>query len=262
MSPLPEQHVGLCAASPVARTQEPTVADVGAALVRDLRSPLTTIERYLDLLADGEVGGLTVEQLEYLDVARRNVQRVSTLVNDWLDVTRLEAGKLSLVCGAVNVNHVVERVLVGLRPSIEAKHHHVTVQLPAHPILAHADERALLRVVGNLLSNAHKYTPPGGSIRVTIATEPDDRVRLDIADTGIGVTEEDRQLLFSKFFRARLTESEPGTGLGLALTRALVERMDGRVCATSALGQGSTFSVSLLQASASAAPSPVATATA
>ena len=172
MSPLPEQQVDVRAASPSARTQEPTVADVGVALVRDLRSPLTTIERYLDLLGDGDVGALTVEQLEYLDVARRNVQRVSALVNDWLDVTRLEAGKLSLVCGAVNLSCVVERVLVHLQPSIEAKRHQVTVEAPAEPILAYADERAMLRVVDNLLSNAHTSTPPPTAARFGSPSAP------------------------------------------------------------------------------------------
>ena len=100
----------------------------------------------------------------------------------------------------------------------------------------------------NLLSNAHKYTPSGGTIRVVLGVEDERTVRLDVIDSGIGINDEDRPHLFRKFYRARLTDNEPGTGLGLPLTKALIEGMGGRIEVESAFGRGSTFSLLLPRA--------------
>jgi len=108
----------------------------------------------------------------------------------------------------------------------------------------------------NLLSNAHKYTTPGGSIQIVIGIGSDDRVRLDVTDSGIGLSDEDRRRVFRKFFRARLTEAAPGTGLGLALAKALVDRLGGQIWLHSALGAGSTFGVRLPRAAAEQPTTP------
>src|SRR4051812_410221 len=214
----PEGQLDLCPSNAVEVAQEPAADDVGAALVRDLRNPLTTVERYLDLLADGDVGPLTVEQLECLDVARRNVQRLSTVVTDWVDVTRVEADRIRLAHNPIDLAAIVAHVVAEYRSEIEAKHHRLTIDAPAGSVMVFGDERALRRVVSNLLSNAHKHTPSGGSIHITIVAESDASAWLDIADSGIGLGEEDQQHRFYKFFRARLTAAVPGTGLGPALT--------------------------------------------
>ena len=250
----PEGYVDLGAPDLIEGAPEPTAEEIGGALVRDLRSPLVTIERYLDLLADGGVGALTPEQLEYLDVARRNVQRLSNVVSDWLDVTRVESGQVRLEQVPVDLAGIVAQVADEYLSDIEAKEQRLTVEVPTEPILALGDTRAVTRIVRNLVSNAYKYTPPRGAIHLILSTESAAWVRLDVTDTGIGLGEEDQQHLFVKFFRARLTEATPGTGLGLALTRALMELMGGQISLTSALGKGSTFSMRLPLAHEAADP--------
>jgi len=226
-----------------------------AVLAHELRTPLSTIDGYLELLSNGHVGALTVEQREYLDVVSRNIQRMTVVVRDWTDVCRLEAGRMAIARHEVDLEEVVDRAIAALRPRIRAKEQRLQVQTPGTPVLVYGDTRALLRVMENLLSNAHTYTPPAGSIQITLMFGPDDTVRLAVTDTGIGLRDEDQARLFRKFFRSSLTDAEPGTGLGLALSRSLVERMGGSISVTSALGKGSTFTVELHRVMADAGPS-------
>jgi signal transduction histidine kinase len=229
-------------------TSEPTPDELCAVLARELRTPLSTIEGYLDLLAQGGVGPLTEEQREFLGVVTRNVHRLTSVVSDWLDMSRLEAGRFELRHEVVDLLDVADRAVAGLRPVIRAKEQQISVDAPVDEVLALGDARALTRIVVNLLSNAHKYTPPGGSLRVGLAEGDDETVRLDVQDTGIGIRDDDQRYLFRKFFRAHLTESEPGTGLGLTLVKVLVERMGGSISVQSMFGQGTTFSVTLPRA--------------
>ena len=238
-------------------TAEPTADEVCSFLARELRSPLATITGYLDLLANGGVGTLTVEQREFLDVVSRNVDRLTGVVTDWYELSRLDAGRVALTLEPVDLEEIADRAVTTLRPRIRGKAQQIAIEVASPDCFAMGDARALLQVVGNLLSNAHKYTPRGGSIRVSIEGSGE-TVRLDVVDTGIGIRDDDRHHLFRTFFRASLTDAEPGSGLGLSLVQALVERMGGTVEVQSVLGLGSTFSVTLPAASADAAHSQTA----
>jgi signal transduction histidine kinase len=235
---------------------DPTPDEMCTVLTRELRTPLATIEGYLDLLAQGGVGPITPEQREFLAVVSRNVQRLTVVVGDWYDMARLEAGRLELARERVDLLDVVDCAVGELRARIRAKEQQIFVDTPAAPAMVLGDERAQARIVRNLLSNAHKYTPRGGQIRVALSTDAAGAIRLDVQYTGSGIRDEDQAQLFRKFFRAPLTESEPGTGLGLTLVRAMVERMDGQISARSTLGEGSTFSVVLPGASGSRVINP------
>jgi signal transduction histidine kinase len=224
---------------------EPAAGEICAVLARELRIPLSTIEGFVDLLASGGVGPVTDEQREILDVVSHNIRRLSSVVGDWYDLSRLEAGALELTREQVDLEEIADRAVAALRPRIRVKEQQVSVEVPAEPALALGDPRGLLRVVGHLLSNAHKFTPSGGEIRLLLAVEGDETVRLDVIDNGLGIRDEDQPRIFRKFFRAHLTEAEPGSGLGLALTRLLVERMKGQITVRSALGEGSTFTLML-----------------
>ncbi|MCC6420628.1 MAG: HAMP domain-containing histidine kinase [Gemmataceae bacterium] len=241
----------------VGPSAEPTPAEIYSTLARELRSPLSTVAGYLELLANGGVGPITEEQHDFLAVVRRNVHRLTLVVDDWLELSRLESGRVVVSREAVALDAVLSRALEDLRAAIDGKHQQVSIELPEGPVQVLADTRAVYRIVSNLLSNAHKYTQPGGSIRLRIAVETDGMVRLDVADSGIGIREEDQPLLFRKFYRVPLTEAEPGTGLGLTLTRILVEHLGGSISVQSALGQGATFTVRLPHAlAANSAPPP------
>ena len=233
------------------RLQEEFVAHVS----HELRTPLTSIKGYTDLLLNGDAGALTAEQREFLEIVQHNADREVTLVNELLDLARLEAGGVALERRALDLVPLLRRVAASMRPQVAAKRQRLTLDLPpALPPVA-GDAARLAQVFTNLLSNAHKYTPAGGQIALTAASE-EACVRVAVRDSGVGLSEEEQTHLFTKFYRAknRATQEVAGTGLGLAITRALVERHEGTITVTSAPGAGSTFSVTLLRCTATPTP--------
>ncbi len=212
----------------------------------ELRTPLTSIMGYAELLLAGEVGNVTEEQREFLGIMKGNADRMLELINDLLDISRIEAGKVELKRTTLDLAHVIQTVASLLRPQIEAKRQLLTLDLAESLPVVFGDAERIMQILTNLLSNAHKYTPPGGRIRVTTHAE-NGSVRISIQDTGIGLSPDDQAQLFTKFFRAqnRATQEASGTGLGLAITRSLVEMHGGEITVTSAPGQGSTFSFTL-----------------
>lgn len=212
----------------------------------ELRTPLTSIKGYVSLLLEDEVGSLNEEQQEFLQIVQSNTDRQVALINALLDLTRIEAGKTELQPSAVNVQGIIDMVKMAFRPQLAAKQQTLNLEIaPNLPIIL-GDSDRLTQIVTNLLSNAHKYTPSGGFITIA-AKRIDDRVRIDVRDTGIGMNAEEQAQLFTKFFRAknRATQEASGTGLGLAITRALVELHGGTMEVTSAPGEGSCFSTIL-----------------
>lgn len=224
----------------------------------ELRTPLTSIKGYIDLLLDGDAGELTEEQQEYLGIVKNNADRLIALINDLLDVSRIDAGKIDLQRSPLDLARLIHVVADSLRPSIEAKGQHLTLDLTGghEPLLGGRDDARLpavladadrvTQILTNLLSNAYKYTPAGGSICVKAYTEGD-HVRVDVQDTGIGLSTEEQSQIFNRFFRAhnRTTQEIGGTGLGLTIARSLVEMLGGKIMVSSSPGQGSTFSFTL-----------------
>lgn len=141
---------------------------------------------------------------------------------------------------------LVRQAAATVRPQIEAKRQHITLDLPERVPMVLADSTRANQVLFNLLSNAYKYTPAGGAITVTVRQEGA-MLRTSVQDTGIGLTPDEQSLLFTRFFRAKnqATQENGGTGLGLAITRSLVEMHGGEIVVTSAVGEGSTFSFTL-----------------
>jgi PAS domain S-box-containing protein len=212
----------------------------------ELRTPLTSIKGYVDLLLDGEVGELEAEQQEFLGIVRNNAERLVGLINDLLDISRIEAGKVDLNRTMIDLSAVAERVATSFRPQIEAKQQRLTLDFARDlpPISADADR--ITQVLTNLLSNAYKYTPSGGELHIAVSAT-NGQARIDVRDSGIGLTPEEHAQLFTKFFRARnrTTQEVGGTGLGLAITQSLVESHGGTISVKSAPGEGSTFTVCL-----------------
>ena len=206
----------------------------------ELRTPLTSIQGYAELLLEDE--RIAGEQRESLTLVKKNSGRLLGLINDLLDLSRMEAGRLDLHRTSLDLAHLIPEVAGTLRPLIEAKRQRLRLDLgdALPPVWADADR--VTQILTNLISNAHKYTLVEGSI--TVAARRDDGfVRVDVSDTGIGLSPEDQAQLFTKFFRAhdRSSQAGGGTGLGLVITRSLVELHGGRITVSSAAGRGSTF---------------------
>jgi signal transduction histidine kinase len=211
----------------------------------ELRTPLTAISGYLDLLREDQ-GGQAAKSRELLGIVKRNTDRLVKLLDDLLDLSRIESGKFELNLAAVDVMALTAEVVSLLRPQIEAKDQRLTVDQAEALPLVQGDADRISRILINLLSNAHKYTPPGGHIWVT-AHRLQGWVQIDVRDDGIGLSRDEQVHLFDKFFRAQqpATQEVGGTGLGLPITRLLVELHGGRISVVSAPGQGSTFSFTL-----------------
>jgi signal transduction histidine kinase len=215
-------------------------------VTHELRSPLTSIAGYLDLLLEEEGREGAEAREAYLQIVKRNADRLLELINDLLDLARLEAGKLELKRLPLDLEGLIQEVSGVLHPQIEGKGQHLHLDLAAPLPAVTGDPERLTQILLNLVSNAHKYTPQGGSI--TIATRAERAgVCIAVQDTGIGLASEEQQQLFTKFFRAQhpLVREAAGTGLGLAIARALVELHGGTLTVVSTPGQGSTFNVTL-----------------
>ena len=221
-------------------------SEIVSMVSHELRTPLTSIKGYVDLLQAGEVGDLAEEQRKFLDIVKTSTDRLVELINELLDLSRIEAGRVELKCKALDLAPVIHQVANTMHPQIRAKQQQLTLDLPPDLPPVWGDPDRVIQILTNFVSNAHKYTPTGGSITIT-ARGAGDQVRVDVRDTGVGLSKEDQAQLFSKFFRAknRATEGVMGTGLGLAITRSLIEMHGGAVWVESEPDKGSTFSFSL-----------------
>jgi signal transduction histidine kinase len=210
----------------------------------ELRTPLTSIQGYAELLLEDE--RMDDEERESLTIVKKNADRLLVLINDLLDLSRIEAGRVDLHRTSLDLTCLISEVARSLRPLIEAKQQRLRLDLGDALPAVWADADRVTQILTNLISNAHKYTLVEGSITVA-ARRDDEFVRVDVSDTGMGLSPEDQAQLFTKFFRAheRLPHAGRGTGLGLVITRLLVELHGGQITVSSAPGQGSTFSFSL-----------------
>jgi len=229
-------------------TQEAQVVQMKSELMstlsHELCSPMAAVKGYVDLLASGVAGAVTDMQHDFLQIVQANTDQLSAAVNEMLDMACIEAGQAAMHFEAVSLRHIVLRAAQNMQPHFDEKGIALNLDIPEElpDVLADADR--LAQIINHLLSNALKYTRQG---RVDItARVVEGQVRVDVADTGIGISEQDQARLFTSFFRAPgVRELAPGIGLGLAITRALVELHGGRIWVRSAVGQGSTFSFTL-----------------
>jgi PAS domain S-box-containing protein len=216
-----------------------------ALVSHELRTPLTSIIGYLDLVLDEEGGPVTVDQRRFLDVIRRNSQRLLHLVGDLLFVAQVDAGKLSLEKLPVDLNELARDCLEAVRPRATEKG--VVVELAADEVDGFEGDRLRLsQLFDNLVSNAIKFTPTGGRVDIAV-TRRNGTAVVTVADTGIGIPEQEQARLFERFFRAdgatRLAIQ--GTGLGLTISKAIAEAHGGTIGVESQEGVGTTFAVEL-----------------
>ena len=217
-------------------------SDFVATASHELRSPLTSIKGFVELL-ERSPDSMSARQLEFLDIIKRSTDRLVELVNDLLDVARLEADHVEINARPIDVGEAVQELAELMGPRIAAKHQTLGIYVAPTLPLAMADPERIRQVIGNLLTNAHLYTGEGG--RIHIGVEADRAwVRIVVADTGIGMTAEETERAFERFYRARSgNESSPGTGLGLSIVKSLVDLQHGVIEVDSEPGRGTTFNV-------------------
>lgn len=217
-----------------------------SAVSHELRIPMTAIKGYVDLMLQGFLGGLTDQQKHYLNVVRANVERMAVLVANLSDISRLDTGRVKLELASVDVNDAVQTAINELHASLESKQQTVVQDYPPHLRAIRTDPARLGQVLGNLLTNAHKYSPAGSTITVRVTTA-EDKLHISVIDTGYGISPADQARLFTQFFRSddQAIRQESGWGLGLHIAKRLTELMGGRISVHSQLGRGSEFTLTL-----------------
>jgi PAS domain S-box-containing protein len=216
-----------------------------AHMSHELRTPLHTVIGFSELLAEETKGPLNDQQRRFVNHIHRDSQHLLSLINEVLDLSKIEAGKVQLLREALDVGAVIEDVLSSIRPRSLEKSIEISTSV-ARAITVDADRVRFKQILYNLLSNAVKFTPPEGHIHVDAEVEGD-AARISVSDTGIGIAPEERDAIFETFHQAGTVplDVHEGTGLGLPITRRLVEQHGGRICVESKMGAGSRFTFTM-----------------
>jgi PAS domain S-box-containing protein len=218
-----------------------------ATMSHELRTPLNAIIGFTGTLLMRLPGPLTPDQEHQLEIVRTSARHLLSLINDLLDVAKIESGKVEVNTEPVVCQAVLREILTTLRPNAESKGLRVALSIPAEDVVARTDRRALSQILLNLTSNAIKFTERG-LVRIELALDPhDDRVvDIRVIDTGVGIEPEDQRKLFAAFTQvAHARQRYDGTGLGLYLSRKLAELIGGSIRLRSEPGKGTTFTLSL-----------------
>jgi signal transduction histidine kinase len=221
-------------------------SDFVSSVSHELRTPLASILGYTDILVNGEVGEMTPDQAEFLDIIDQNARRLLTLINDLLTLSGLESGRMVIRPEPVDLRDLARANVHVHAPAIVAHSLRLDLQLPDAPVTVEVDPDRISQVLSNLVSNAIKCMPDEGSLGIGLAVEGRQAV-LRVSDSGIGISEDDRERLFERFFRAgnAVEQAIPGTGLGLAICKGIVDAHAGHLSLESALGEGTTVTVRL-----------------
>ena len=207
----------------------------------EFKTPLTTISGFLTVMLEGDTGPLNSQQMKFLAIAKAASKRLSGLVSDLLDLSRLEGGA-KMEMGPFDIGRLMLDSVENHQPSAAEAGKTLSTEAPGVLPKALGDERWLHLVLDNLVSNAIKFTHPGGRVRVRVQ-DKGEFVMVSVADDGIGIPLEDREKVFERFYRAgnRSEVNAPGTGLGLAIAREVVDKHGGKIWLESELGKGTTF---------------------
>jgi len=221
-------------------------SDFFTTVSHELRSPLTSIEGYVEMLGDPGTGPLNPQQHQMVHAIDRSASRLRRLVEDVFKLARLESGASRPVSRPVNLVDLVLGAVESARPALIARSVDLDIQTPGNPVIVSADPAQLDEVFANLLTNAAKFTPEGGRVQVSVAAE-DGTAIVRVRDTGIGIPGAEQEQVFSRFFRASNARQQaiPGTGLGLAIVGTIITSHGGHISVSSEEGKGSTFTVRL-----------------
>jgi PAS domain S-box-containing protein len=220
--------------------------DFVSSVSHELRTPLASILGYTDILVNGEVGEMTPEQGEFLEIIDHNARRLLALINDLLTLSGLESGRMVIRPETIDLCELVRQNVQIHIPAVNARRQRLEVTLPDAPVTAVVDSERISQVLTNLISNAVKFSPDEGRLALTLAVTGT-QAEITVQDSGIGISEEDCERLFERFFRASnaMERAIPGTGLGLAICKGIVDAHHGRLVVRSTLGVGTAVTVAI-----------------
>ena len=197
-----------------------------AAVSHDLRTPLASLQLLVESIDDGVVTGETRDR--YLGQMRTHVEALTALIDDLFELSRIEAGEISWTMDQIELRELIGDTVAAMRAPAEARGVNLAAELPAHEVLARANPEKVQRVLFNLIQNAIRHTPADGSVTVR-ARSVGSGVEIEVADNGEGISPADGEHVFDAFYRGDESRSEDGAGLGLAISRAIVEAHGGRI---------------------------------
>jgi len=220
--------------------------DFISSVSHELRTPLTSIKGYASILLAGKLGNIPSEIKERLDKINRHSDELAHLVNDLLDIARIESGRMIMKKEALDLKSIVEEVLDLLSVQLKERRIGSGFDIPEEANTIFADRSQIERVFINIVGNALKFTPAGGKISIR-SHKVDNAVQLDISDTGCGIPEEVQEKIFEEFYRVdnTINQEVKGTGLGLTLVKHIIEAHNGKIWVKSKAGSGSTFSFTI-----------------
>lgn len=221
-------------------------SDFVANVSHELRSPLAAIQKNLSIILDQSAGAVSDQQKEFLSLAKNSTERLTRLINDLLDLAKIEAGKMELKKSRTNLTELVRNAAATFTGWFREKNVACRLELPEQDLELELDADKITQVLNNLLSNALKFTPAKGEIRITLSAA-DSLIAVSVQDTGMGIEPKDQQRIFSKFEQVagKHPNGVTGTGLGLPLAKEIVEKHGGQIRVESAPGKGSTFTFTL-----------------
>jgi len=217
-------------------------SDFVSLVSHELRTPLTTIQLGISLILDGKTGPINDRQRSSLEKVDRQAKRLTRLINDLLDLSRIESGRVQMKREPISLLDIAVSRMEEIRPQAEAKGVKMELQVKGDIPMTVGDEERIGQVITNLLSNAVKFTPPGGT--VTVRLTPHEKMLLtEVIDTGPGIPPEQRDKIFDKFYQLSdvHTRQQGGSGLGLSIAKSIVEAHNGRIWVESEEGKGSNF---------------------
>src|SRR5688500_5316697 len=223
-----------------------------ATVSHELRTPMTSIRGYVDVLLMGAAGALNENQAHFLNIVKNNTERLNILVNDLLDISRIESGRVTLSPQALDLREVAEDVIEDVlrRSQEENKPMALSLDAPKKLPPVYGDVERVRQIMGNLVDNAYHYTPENGTITVQIHPQNGgNQIQVDVKDNGVGISLEDQSRVFERFYRGEhpMVLASTGTGLGLSIVKRVVALHQGRIWMESSgvPGNGSTFSFTL-----------------
>ncbi len=215
-------------------------ADFHSMIAHDLRSPMSVIQGYVSLMATGKTGDMNETQMEFLGSVNRKITEMTSLLNDFLDISKIDAGFVNLKSRDMDLGELIKDVVADLEPMAAGSNVSLDVALPREDVGVFADPLRVTQIVRNLVSNAIKYNVDSGWIRLTVVPRTG-WAQVSISDGGIGMSAEELAVLFDPYTRGSTQRKVSGVGLGVVIVKKLVESHGGEVTVTSVPGKGSTF---------------------